>query len=91
MTQKMHRPEGTLERGEYLSRAHQYAKRGMDLPHTKLPPGAIHSIREAALDRQLLRQYINDKLSNAALARQWGVHERTIENVLSGETHWSVK
>ena len=61
-------------------------KHGMDLPQTKLPPGAIRRIREAAEERARLRRDISDRLGNAALARQWGVHVRTIEKVLSYET-----
>lgn len=61
-------------------------KRGMDLPHTKLHPGAIRQIRQAAEDRERMRREITDRFSNAALAKKWGVHVRTIEKVLNYET-----
>lgn len=33
-----------------------------------------------------MRKQINELYSNDALARQWGVHRRTIEKILSYET-----
>lgn len=85
---KMHRPQGRLERGEYLSRAREFAKRGQDLPQTKLLDLEIEAIRSAAKQRENLRTYIRENLSNEALARQFGVHVRTIEKVLQYDT-WS--
>lgn len=61
-------------------------KHGLDLPQTKPPPGAIRRIRAAAEERARLRRDITERLSNAALAREWGVHVRTIEKVLSYDT-----
>ncbi len=84
--QRMHRPESRLERGEYVAQQKGNALLGMDLPQTKLPPGAILAIREAAIKRKELRRQITEKYSNAALAKQWGVHESTIEKVLAYET-----
>lgn len=75
-----------MNREDYLRGPGAYAKCGMDLPQTKLPPDAIRKIREAAQKRELLRREINEKYSNAALAKEWGVHPRTIEKVLSYET-----
>lgn len=75
-----------MTREEYLCNTRPTARRGMELPHTKLPDGAIRSIREAAEKRDVLRKQITAQYSNAALAKQWGVHERTIEKVLSYET-----
>ena len=62
------------------------AKHGMDLPQTKIPPKAVIAIRQAARIREELRREINEKYSNAALAKHWGVHVRTIEKILSYET-----
>lgn len=73
-------------REEYLMNVKTTAKRGWDLPQTKLPPLAIASIRESARLREQLRKEITEKYSNAALAKSWGVHVRTIEKVLSYET-----
>lgn len=61
-------------------------KRGTELPQTKLDADAILMIRRAAAERERLRQDITDRLSNEALAKQLGVHHRTIEKVLSYET-----
>ena len=75
-----------MTRDEYLVNPGAHCKRGFDLPHTKLPPLAVMSIRESARKRDQMRREITDKYSNAALAKAWGVHERTIEKVLSYET-----
>ena len=73
-------------RPEYEISARINAKRGMDLPQTKLPTAAIVEIRKFAAMREQLRREITEKYSNEAMARKWGVHVRTIENVLSYET-----
>lgn len=82
------RREGVLDRDEYLLRARELAPRGQDLPHAKLLDLDVLAIRSAARQRESLRQHIRDNLSNEALARQFGVHVRTIEKVLSAES-WS--
>ena len=75
-----------MNREEYKQRAGEFCKRGWDLPQTKIPPLAIIAIREAARKREELRKEITEKYSNKALAKQWGVHCRTIEKILSYET-----
>jgi len=75
-----------MTRDEYLANPGAHCKRGFDLPQTKLPPLAVVSIRESAKKREQMRREITEKYSNAALAKAWGVHERTIENVLSYKT-----
>lgn len=76
-----------MQRFEYMQRARELAPRGQDLPQTKLLDIDVISIRSAARQRESLRKHIKDNLSNAALAKQYGVHERTIEKVLMRETH----
>lgn len=77
-----------LTRGEYLLRAREFAPRGQDLPQTKLLDLEVVAIKSAARQREKLRQYIKDNLSNEALAKQYGVHVRTIEKALQHHT-WS--
>lgn len=84
---KQSRPDQVLERGEYLSRAREFAARGLDLPQTKLGPDEVEAIRSAVKQRENMRRYIADNLSNEALASKFGVHRRTIEKALSYETH----
>lgn len=81
-TIKMHRPETRLDRSEYLVRAHEFAKRGEDLPHTKLDRAMLDDIKSAIKQRESLRQYIANNLSNDGLARRFGVHKRTIERAI---------
>ncbi len=79
---KMHRPEGRLERSEYLVRAREFAKRGEELPQTKLDRAMLDDIKSAIKQRESLRQYISNNLSNEGLARRFGVHVRTIERAI---------
>lgn len=83
---KQHRPDKRLERGEYLSRARSMAPRGQELPQTKLLDLDIVAIRSAARQRESLRKYIRENLSNEALAKQYGVHTQTIYKCLAYET-----
>lgn len=73
---------------EYRSRQREFQPRGMDLPQAKLLDIEIGAIRSAAKQRENLRKHIRENLSNEALARQYGVHVRTIEKILSYES-WS--
>lgn len=75
-----------MTRTEYQQRQREFSARGMDLPQSKLMPLDVVAIREAAAKREQMRREINDTLSNAALARKFGVHVRTIEKALSYES-----
>lgn len=75
-----------MTRDEYLIRQHEFQPRGQDLPYAKLTDSDIFSIRSAAAQRDKLRQYIRDNLSNDALAGKFGVHVRTVEKVLAYES-----
>jgi len=68
-----------LDRQEWLSMAHLYAKRGNELPQSKLDPDRVARIRN---------DYVKNSRTNGApaLARREGLHVRTIEKVLNRET-----
>ena len=55
-----------MNRHEWKTRSVELAKRGFDLPQTKVPPLAVIAIREAAKKREEMRDEINRKYSNAA-------------------------
>jgi DNA-directed RNA polymerase specialized sigma24 family protein len=74
-------------RDTYLRDAAQYAPRGQDLPQTKLLDMDVIDIRSAKRQREALLKHIRENLSNEALAKRYGVHQRTIEKALSRETH----
>jgi len=76
-----------MDRDTYLRDAGQYAPRGQDLPQTKLLDIDVIDIRSAKRQRDQLAKHIRDNLSNAALAKRYGVHIRTIEKTLNRETH----
>lgn len=76
-----------MDRHEYRQRQREFSARGQALPQTKLLDMDVISIRSAVRQRENLRRHIRDNLSNAALARQYGVHESTIEKALRRETH----
>jgi hypothetical protein len=82
------RRPGVLSRQEWSLRAAEFCPKGQDLPHAKLIDLDVITIRSAAIQRENLRQYIRDNLSNEALARQFGVHVRNVEKILTRET-WS--
>lgn len=82
------RRDGVMERREYLTRAQERAARGQALPQSRLLDLDVISIRSARRQREALLAHIRAHLSNAALARQYGVHTRTIEKILSHEA-WS--
>ena len=84
------RRPGTIDRHDYLQSATANALRGQELPHTKLLDIDVVTIRSAQRQRESLLKHIRDNLGNAALAKQFGVHVRTIEKVLSYETHGDV-
>ena len=75
-----------MTRDEYMIRQHEFQPRGMQLPQSKLTPLEVEAIRSAAKQRESLRKHIRERLSNEALARDLGVHRRTIENVLARES-----
>lgn len=75
-----------MTRDEYDIRARETARRGMDLPWSKLTPLEVDAIRSAKRQRENLLKHIRENLSNDALAKAFGVHRRTVEKVLQGET-----
>lgn len=77
-----------INRDEWEQRRTEFVARGLDLPQTKLMPLDVSEIRSAARQRDRLKAHIRENLSNAALAKKFGVHERSIEKVLSRES-WS--
>ncbi len=82
------RPDGVLPLDEYRLRRREFAARGQAVPQARLMDLDVAAIRSAARQRENLRRHIRENLSNEALARQFGVHVRTIEKVLSAES-WS--
>ena len=65
-----------MDRGEYMSRAIEFAVRGRDLPQSKLHPYHVKKIRtrnEYGVPRWFL-------------AKEYGVHLRTIDKVCTYET-----
>lgn len=60
-------------------------KRGSQLPHAKLNEEQVSEILYSVDLRNRLRERAST-LSNKALAKKYGVHYRTIERVVQGET-----
>lgn len=77
-----------IDRVEYRSRASEFAERGQRLPQAKLLDLEVIDIRSAHRQRQNLLKYIKENLSNEALCKQYGIHLRTLEKILSRQT-WS--
>ena len=75
-----------LHRDEWEQRRTEFVLRGQDLQHAKLLDLDVIAIRSAKKQREALLKHIRENLSNAALARQFGVCERTIEKAVARET-----
>jgi len=58
-------------------------KRGSDLPHSKLTEDDVRMIRSLHEYKKRQVEMLNETLGIKALAEKYGVHERTIEKVLS--------
>lgn len=70
-----------LSREQYLERAHSMARRGCALPHAKLDEAKVMRLRS---------EYVPNSRTHGApaLAKRYGVHQRTVERALSCE-NWS--
>lgn len=71
-----------MNRPEYLTRAIEHAKRGSDLPQSKLTEADVKAIRELHAYKQAKIKRLNETLSAAGLAEKFGVSVRAIERVL---------
>jgi hypothetical protein len=69
-----------MTRSEYLSTSKSNARRGSDLPQSKLNPALVREIRINRLG-----------MTAKAQAEKYGVHYRTIEKVRHFESWRSVK
>lgn len=77
-----------LDRVGYRARATEFTPRGQELPQSKLLDMDVIDIRSAKRQRDALLAHIKENLSNDALAKRFGIHQRTLEKILSRET-WS--
>jgi hypothetical protein len=75
-----------LNLDEYRSSAKAYALRGQASANSKLMDLDVINIRSAVRQKQNLQKYIDENLSNAALARIHGVSLRAIGNVINRNT-----
>lgn len=60
-------------------------KNGTDLPWSKLTESDVKLILSCVDERKRLRAQASE-LSSKSLAKKFGVHQRTIEKVVNGET-----
>ena len=79
--------QNPLSRREYLESSEEFAKRGQELPHSKLLDIDVISIRSAVRQRNNLLTYIRDNLSNDALCKKYGVSEHVISRTVSYESY----
>lgn len=83
-----HRRENIISRDEYLKTAREFAKRGQELPQSKLMDIEVIEIRSMIKQRENLRKYLKEHLSNDAIAKKFDIHCRTVEKISTYET-WS--
>lgn len=75
-----------MKRAEYLQRSREFAKRGSDLPQTKLNEKLVRQIRKEHAEALRRIAEIRRQSTANVLASRYGVHVRTVEKVLSYET-----
>lgn len=63
-----------------------YAKRGTDLPWSKLTEAKVADIRREHAYKERQKRDLDAKHSAAAIARREGVHKNTIDKILSFAT-----
>lgn len=63
-------------------------KRGIELPQSKLNEKLVKKIREEYAQAQAEIKRLRSQYSSKALAKEYGVHVRTMDKVLTYET-WS--
>lgn len=81
-----------MDRREYLATgARLYAQRGTELPQAKLDEETVARIRRQHARKKRLVAMLNSKYSAAGIAASLGVHPRTIEKVLRGESWFHVR
>ena len=79
--------QNPMTRSEYRYAAADIAKRGQELPHSKLLDIDVISIRSAVRQRNNLLAYIRDNLSNDALCKLYGVSEHVISRTVSYQSY----
>jgi len=62
--------------------------RGEDCGNAKITDDIVSEIRSAGRQRKMLRQHLRTQLTNKALASKFGITERQICRILSGDS-WS--
>lgn len=74
-----------------MSGSYWMAKRGEELPWSKLDAETVKKIRRQHERKQRLIDRLNERYSAEAFAERLGVHESTITKVLTYETWRHVK
>jgi hypothetical protein len=80
------RAKGMQSREDYNLTASACALRGTELPQAKFTDDDVLEIRSAIKQRENMKKYIKENLSNEALATKFNVHYRTIERIIQRET-----
>ena len=63
-------------------------KRGEELPQSKMNEDSVREARKIYSESREAIKKLNEEFSIKGLAKRYGVHVRTMEKILSGET-WS--
>ena len=67
-------------RAEYLAHPAQFARRGEDCNH-RITTSQARAIKQAIAEREKLRLYITENLTNEALAKRFKIHRRTVDRI----------
>jgi AraC-like DNA-binding protein len=80
-----------MTREEYRSNATLIARRGIECHNAKLDNATVAMILRQHARKQRLIKKLNERYSAKGLARQLGLHPRTVEKVLSREGWYHVR
>ena len=61
-------------------------KRGEELPQSKMNEDSVREARKIYSESREAIKKLNEEFSAKGLAKRYGVHARTMEKILSGET-----
>lgn len=81
---------GKLTRSEYLDNPRGYAPKGEKSGKNKLTNEQVEDIRSAGRQAKNMREFIKENLSDAALARIYGVCESNIRQIINRETWYHI-
>ena len=80
-----------MTRDEYVNNARFLARRGTECHNAKLDDATVAKIKRQHARKQRLVKRLNERYSAKGIARQLGLHVRTVEKVLQRVSWFHVR